>query len=60
MENVRRYRALASLCRLQATLDPANASRWLAGADHWEALIKTEIEDHYRACNTDHSALAAA
>jgi hypothetical protein len=60
MENVRQYRAMASLCRLQATLDPANAFRWLAHADRWEYLVEAEIEDHYRACNADHDGLAAA
>jgi hypothetical protein len=51
---------MASLCRLQATLDPANGSRWLAHADRWEYLVEAEIEDHYRECNADHDGLAAA
>jgi hypothetical protein len=51
---------MASLCRLQATLDPANAFRWLAHADRWEYLVEAEIEDHYRACNADRDRLAAA
>jgi hypothetical protein len=51
---------MASLCRLQATFDPANAFRWLAHADRWEGLVEAEIEDHYRACNADHDSLTAA
>jgi hypothetical protein len=51
MENVRRYRSMASLSRLQAALDPENASRWLMDADRWESLIEAEIEEHYRECN---------
>src|ERR1700733_10789743 len=38
LENVRSYRAMASLCRLRATLDPENGWRWIARADRWEAL----------------------
>jgi hypothetical protein len=51
---------MASLCRLQATLHPANAWRWLARADRWQDLVETEIEDHYRECNANGDGLAAA
>jgi hypothetical protein len=60
MENVRRYRAMASRCRQQAALDPENFSVWIARADQWESLVEAEIEEHYRACNSERDALAAA
>jgi hypothetical protein len=60
MENVRRYRAMASMCRQQAALDPQNYSIWVARADRWESLVLAEIEEHYQACNSQRDALAAA
>jgi len=33
MENVRRYRAMAAMCRQPAALDPENGWIWLALAD---------------------------
>lgn len=60
MENVRRYRSMASLCRLQAALDPENGSRWLINADRWERLVEAQIEEHYRECNMIPSEPAAA
>ena len=59
LENVRRHRAMASLCRMQAILDPENAWHWLAHADRWENLVEAEIEEHYRECNTSRDELAA-
>jgi hypothetical protein len=59
MEKVRQYRALASMCRLQATLDRRSARRWLARADRWENLVEVEIENHYRECNANCDRLAA-
>ncbi len=60
MENLRRYRAMASMCRQHAALDPENYSIWIARAACWESLILAEIEEHYQACNSDRDALAAA
>jgi len=60
MENLRRYRAMASMCRQHAALDPENCEIWIARADRWENLILTEIEQHYQACNSEPDALAAA
>ena len=60
MENLRRYRAMASMCRQHAALDPENHSIWIARADRWESLILAEIEEHYQACNSERDALAAA
>jgi hypothetical protein len=56
MEKIGRYRVMASMCRLQAVLDPKNARRWLFRADRWESLVTSEIEDHYRECNTNREA----
>ena len=52
MENVRRYRSMASMCRLQARLSAAEGWRWLARADRWESLVEAEIEAHYQECNS--------
>lgn len=60
MENVRRYRAMASMCRQHAALDPENCVIWITRADRWEALADAEIEQHYRACNSEQDGLAAA
>ena len=56
MENVRRYRSLASMCRLQASLNPAEGSHWLARADRWESLVEAEIKAHYQECNSSRNA----
>jgi hypothetical protein len=60
MDNVRHYRAMASMCRPQAALDPENGWIWLARADQWERLVEAEIEAHYRACNSSREEPAAA
>jgi hypothetical protein len=49
MENVRRYRAMASMCRQQAALYLEIGWIWLARADRWQSLVEAEIEAHYRA-----------
>ena len=43
---------MASMCRLQASLDPAKGWQWLARADRWESLVEAEIEAHYQECNS--------
>ena len=55
MENVRRYRSMASMCRLRASFDPAKGWHWLARADRWESLVEAEIEAHYQECNSSRS-----
>ena len=55
MENLRSYRSMASMCRLQASLDPAKGWQWLARADRWESLVEAEIEAHYQECNSSRS-----
>jgi len=46
---------MASMCRLQASLDPAKGWQWLARADRWESLVEAEIEAHYQECNSSGS-----
>jgi hypothetical protein len=51
VENVRHYRAVASLCRQQAVLHPEASWHWLAEAERYEDLAEAEIEAHFRECN---------
>jgi hypothetical protein len=51
MENVRRYRALASLCRQQAAYRPMESWQLLGQAERWEHLAEAELEAHFRARN---------
>ncbi len=51
MENVRRYRALASLCRQQAAYRPLQSWQLLGQAERWEHLAEAELEAHFRARN---------
>ena len=50
MEIIRRYRATARRCRLQAMLYPEERGKWLADAERWDRLA--EVEAHFRACHT--------
>lgn len=61
MENVRRYRALASLCRQQAAYRPLQSWDLLGQAEHFEHLAEAELKAHFEACNAQHAEdLAAA
>ena len=51
MENVRRYRALASLCRQQAAYRPLQNWELLGQAEHFEYLAEVELKAHFDACN---------
>lgn len=51
MENVRRYRALASLCRQQAAYRPMQSWQLLGQAERWEHLAEAELDAHFRASN---------
>ncbi|WP_084788693.1 hypothetical protein [Bradyrhizobium sp. Cp5.3] len=51
MENVRRYRALASLCRQQAAYRPLQTWELLGQAEHFEHLAEIELKAHFDACN---------
>jgi hypothetical protein len=54
MENVRRYRALASLCRQQAAYRPLQTWELLGQAEHFEHLAAVELKAHFDACNAPH------
>ncbi|MCP3471899.1 hypothetical protein NLM33_16405 [Bradyrhizobium sp. CCGUVB1N3] len=60
MENVRRYRALASLCRQQAAYRPLQSWDLLGQAEHFEHLAEAELKAHFDACNTRGADDAAA
>lgn len=63
MENVRRYRALASLCRQQAAFRPLQSWELLGQAEHFEHLADTALQAHFDACNAqrdDDTRIAAA
>lgn len=60
MENVRRYRALASLCRQQAAYRPMQSWDLLGQAEHFEHLAETELRAHFDACNSHGADDAAA
>jgi hypothetical protein len=51
MENVRRYRALASLCRQQAAYRPLQSWDLLGQAEHFEHLAEKELKAHFDVCN---------
>jgi hypothetical protein len=47
MENVRRYRAIASLYRRTAVFRPQQSCSLLRQADEWEHLAITELEAYF-------------
>jgi hypothetical protein len=50
LENVRRYRAVASLYRQTAAFRPLQRHSLLAEAAHWEHLALSELEAYFSAC----------
>jgi hypothetical protein len=52
MENIRRYRAIGSLCRQSAVLNPLNSWKLLGDAERREYLAEAEIALHFKECNT--------
>jgi hypothetical protein len=51
MDKVRRYRAMGSLCRQSAALNPLNSWKLLADAERWEHLAERELASHFTECN---------
>ncbi|ANV99004.1 hypothetical protein [Bradyrhizobium icense] len=47
MENVRRYRTIASLCRQTAAFRPLHSGSLLAQAMEWEHRAVAELEAYY-------------
>jgi hypothetical protein len=60
MENVRRYRAIASLHRQTAALRPLQRWSLLDQAEQWERLAVAELEAYFDACGGRHDGPAAA
>jgi hypothetical protein len=52
MNNVRRFRAMGSLCRQQAAYNPSQSWKLLAEAEYWEHLAQAEMSSHFKECNT--------
>jgi hypothetical protein len=51
LENVRRYRAVASLFRQTAAFRPIQRCSLLAEAARWEHLALSELEAYFSACS---------
>jgi len=49
MENVRRYRTIASLCRQTAAYRPTHSCSLLAQASEWEHRAVAELEAYFEA-----------
>jgi hypothetical protein len=60
LENVRRYRTIASLCRQSAAFRPAQKWTLLAQAYEWERLAMTELEGYFTVRDTASRCAAAA
>lgn len=59
LENVRRYRGIASLYRQTAAFRPGQSWSLLEQAKDWEARALTELETYF-AAHADHAAPRAA
>jgi hypothetical protein len=57
MENVRRYRAIASLYRQTAAFRPLQKWSVLDQAEEWERLAVTELETYFSICDRPAHAL---
>ncbi len=58
LENVRRYRSIASLYRQTAAFRPGQSWSLLEQAMEWEARALAELEAYFATC-TDQAAIAA-
>jgi hypothetical protein len=52
LENARRYRAIASLCRQTAAFRPAQKWTLLEQAFEWERLAMTELDAYFTVRDT--------
>jgi hypothetical protein len=52
-EDIRRYRALALLCRQQAVFHPEERWKWLGEAERFEHLAETPGDVCFRECNAN-------
>jgi hypothetical protein len=62
LENVRRYRAIASLCRQTAAFRPAQKRTLLEQACEWERRAMAELEAYFviRDCGSQREIAVAA
>jgi hypothetical protein len=51
MEDIKRNRVIASMCRQEAVLHPQASWQWLAEAERYEHLADAEITAHFKECN---------
>lgn len=58
LQNVRQYRAIASLYRQTAAFRPLQRWSLLEQAEEWEQLAVAELEGYFQLC--DHHAIALA
>jgi hypothetical protein len=58
MQNVRRFRAMGSLCRQRAAYNPSQSWKLLAEAEYWEHLALAETSSYFEECNADRSVYA--
>jgi hypothetical protein len=54
IENLRRYRAIASLYRQTAAFRPLQSWSLLRQAEEWERLAVAELEAHFNVCTSRH------
>jgi hypothetical protein len=52
-EDIRRYRALALLCRQQAVFHPQDRWKWLGEAERFEHLADRPRDVSFRECNAN-------
>jgi hypothetical protein len=55
MQNIRRYRAMGSLCRQQAAYHPEQSWKFLAKALYWEHLADVEMSSDFENTETSDS-----
>jgi hypothetical protein len=51
LENVRRYRTIASLCRQTAAFRPIQSCSLLLQAEEWEHRAVAELEGYFALCD---------
>ncbi|MBR1166547.1 hypothetical protein [Bradyrhizobium liaoningense] len=51
MDQVRRMRAMGSLCRQQAAYNSMNKWKLLAEAEYWDHLADLAVSSHFQQCN---------
>jgi hypothetical protein len=60
LENVRRYRAIASLFRQTAAFRPSRRESLVTEAERWEHLALSELEAYFSTCGAQRIEVVAA